>query len=81
MKSLPCVNELEELLTHPFPYDSCNIRLKVKHEFDGDEAAAKEALEAYCTESYYQEQLRAHRLAILCAKDALTRYYTQLLES
>ena len=46
---------LTNLLANPYPHDLMAIRLEVEREWGGDETAAKEEMDTYCTQEYMLE--------------------------
>lgn len=65
-------NALHDLLKNPFPYDLLRIRHEVCSEFKGDETAAREEMECWCSDKECMDAITAHNFARKRALDILS---------
>jgi hypothetical protein len=56
------------------PHDLIAIRREVEREYGGDEEAAKEEMDAWCSQEYMEQQIAAHREAWHNAAEVLREY-------
>ena len=68
------VRALHELFRNPMPHDLIAIRSEVEREYGGDEEAAKEDMDAWCSKEYMEQQIAAHREAWHNAAELLRKY-------
>lgn len=57
------VRALRDLFKNPMPHDLIAIRREVATEYGGDDEAAKQAMDAWCSQEYMEHKVEAHRTA------------------
>ena len=65
------VGALRDLFKNPMPHDLIAIRREVATEYGGDDEAAKQAMDAWCSQEYMEHKVEAHRTAWHNAADVL----------
>lgn len=68
------VRALGDMFKNPMPHDLIAIRREVEREYGGDEDAAKEEMDAWCSQEYMERQIAAHREAWHNAAEVLREY-------
>lgn len=65
---------LRGLFKHPMPHDLIAIRCEVETEYGGDDEAAKQAMDQWCSREYMEQQVAAHRKAWHDAAEVLREF-------